>query len=198
MAKQNKFNFKEVEAKVRRTLENSIVEVGNTAKNFFVENFRKQGFDDKTVEKWQKRKKVERKGRGSKKSAAELGTVRSVKSGRAILVKTGDLRRSIIRIPNRSALNVKIQTDLPYAKIHNEGGIINKSEQTGKILSFNKKGRFAKQKTEKQRARTSYQQKVTISAHTIKMPKRQFIGDSYNLNEKVKAVLVKRLNKVFE
>jgi phage gpG-like protein len=197
MAKQNKFNLKGAEKKARKALENAVVEVGNTAKNFFVENFRKQGFDDKTVEKWEARKKKERKGRGSKKSAAELGTVRSVKAGRAILVKTGDLRRSIIRVPNRAALNVKIQTDLPYAKIHNEGGIINKGEQTGKILSFNKKGRFTKQKTEKQRARTSYQQKTTIGAHTIKIPPRPFIGDSYNLNEKVKAVIVKRLDKIF-
>lgn len=199
MAKQNKFNMKEVEQKWRKALENAMVEVGNTAKNHFVLNFRKQGFDDKVVEKWKKREKAERKGRGSKKSAAELGTVRSVKAGRAILVKTGDLRRSIIRNPaNRAALSVKISTDLDYAKIHNEGGVINKSEQTGRILSFNKRGRFAKQKTEKQRAKTSYQQKVTIGAHQIKIPKRQFIGDSYNLNEKVKQLLNKRLDKVFK
>ena len=34
--------------------------------------------------------------------------------------------------------------------------------------------------------------------HPFKMPKRQFMGDSYNLNEKVKAVIVKRLDKVFK
>ncbi len=152
--------MKGMEQKARKALENAVVEVGNTAKNFFVENFRKQGFDDKTVEKWEARKKKERKGRGSKKSAAELGTVRSVKAGRAILVKTGDLRRSIIRVPNRAALNVKIQTDLIYAKVHNDG------LRAGRGKGF-------------------------------KMPKRQFIGDSYNLNEKVKAVIVKRLDKVF-
>ncbi len=188
MAKQNKFNLKGAEKKARKALENAVVEIGNTAKNFFVENFRKQGFDDKTVEKWKARKK--------KTYRTKSGKVVD-DTTRAILVKTGDLRRSIIRVPNRSALNVKIQTDLPYAKIHNEGGIINKGEQTGKILSFNKKGRFTKQKTEKQRARTSYQQKTTIGAHTIKIPPRPFIGDSYNLNEKVKAVIVKRLDKVF-
>ena len=40
MAKQNKFNMKGMEQKARKALENAVVEVGNTAKNFFVENFR--------------------------------------------------------------------------------------------------------------------------------------------------------------
>jgi phage gpG-like protein len=151
MAKQNKFNLKGAEKKARKALENAVVEIGNTAKNFFVENFRKQGFDDKTVEKWKARKK--------KTYRTKSGKVVD-DTTRAILVKTGDLRRSIIRVPNRAALNVKIQTDLIYAKVHNDG------LRAGRGKGF-------------------------------KMPKRQFIGDSYNLNEKVKAVIVKRLDKVF-
>lgn len=206
MAKQNKFNMKGMEQKARKALENAVVEVGNTAKNFFVENFRKQGFDDKTVEKWKKREKKERKGRGSKKSASELGTVRSVKAGRAILVQTGDLRRSIIRVPNRSALNVKIQTDLPYAKIHNEGGIINKAGFTGVMYYREVSTNLATRRTQKRFAsttgrkatRATHAMEINVGAHTINMPKRQFIGDSYNLNEKVKAVIVKRLDKVFK
>lgn len=152
MAKQNKFNMKGMEQKARKALENAVVEVGNTAKNFFVENFRKQGFDDKTVQRWKPRKR----------------TTYRTKSGRivndttrAILVKTGDLRRSIIRVPNRAAMSVKIQTDLIYAKVHNDG-----------LRAGRGKGFI--------------------------MPKRQFIGDSYNLNDKVKAVIVKRLDKVFK
>jgi phage gpG-like protein len=137
MAKQNKFNFKGIEKKARTTLENAMVEIGNSAKSFFVENFRKQGFDDKNVEKWQPRKKADKR------------------AGRAILVKTGDLRRSIIRNPaNRAALSIKISTDLVYAARHNNG----------------LKG----------------------------MPKRQFMGDSYNLNERIKKIIVKRLDKTFK
>ena len=146
MAKSNKFNLKQAEQKARKALEAAIVDVGNTAKVFFVESFRKQGFDDKSVQKWKPRKR----------------TSYTTKSGkvvndttRAILVKTGDLRRSIIRNPaNRAALTVKISTDLIYAKRHNNG--------------------------------------------LKNMPKRQFMGDSYNLNEKVKAVIVKRLDNVFK
>jgi phage gpG-like protein len=137
MAKQNKFNFKGIEKKARTTLENAMVEIGNSAKSFFVENFRKQGFDNKSVERWQPRKKADKR------------------AGRAILVKTGDLRRSIIRNPaNRAALSVKISTDLVYAARHNDG----------------LKG----------------------------MPKRQFMGDSYNLNERIKKIIVKRLDKTFK
>lgn len=137
MAKQNKFNFKGIEKKARTTLENAMVEIGNSAKSFFVENFRKQGFDDKNVEKWKPRKKADKR------------------AGRAILVKTGDLRRSIIRNPaNRAALSIKISTDLVYAARHNNG----------------LKG----------------------------MPKRQFMGDSYNLNERIKKIIVKRLDKTFK
>ncbi len=136
MAKSNKFNLKQAEQKARKALEAAIVDVGNTAKVFFVESFRKQGFDDKNVQKWKPRKVADKR------------------AGRAILVKTGDLRRSIIRNPaNRAALTVKISTDLVYAARHNNG--------------------------------------------LKNMPKRQFMGDSYNLNKKVKAVIVKRLDKVF-
>ena len=203
MAKSNKFNLKQAEQKARKALEAAIVDVGNTAKVFFVESFRKQGWDDKSVQKWKKRQVSERKGRGSKKSAAELGTVRSVKAGRAILVKTGDLRRSIKRNPaNRAALSIKISTDLPYAKVHNDGETINVSGRKGsgtitRSIRGNagfKDGKFTRGRAKK----VTFQGKeYTTGAYSIKMPKRQFMGDSYNLNEKVKAIIVKRLDKVF-
>lgn len=203
MAKSNKFNIKADQMKMRKALEAAIVDVGNTARVFFIDNFRKQGFDDKTVQKWKKRQVSERKGRGSKKSASELETVRSVKAGRAILVKTGDLRRSIIRNPaNRAALTVKISTDLAYAKIHNNGGnvvqyvkphrrFVDQGDTMGTGV-FNIKSRKEKQ------AKVKVKQDVKGFSRKVRMPKRQFIGDSYNLNEKVKAVIVKRLDKVFK
>ena len=154
MSKSNKFNFKNIDLKARKALEAAIVDVGNTAKVFFVESFRKQGWDDKSVQKWKPRKRTTYKTKSGK--VVDDTT-------RAILVKEGDLRRSIIRNPaNRAALSIKISTNLDYAKIHNDGLM-------GKA--------FGK--------------------HPFKMPKRQFIGDSYNLNEKVKAVIVKRLDKIF-
>jgi hypothetical protein len=43
MAKQNKFNLKNIDKKARKALEAAIVDVGNTARVFFIDNFRKQG-----------------------------------------------------------------------------------------------------------------------------------------------------------
>ena len=138
MAKQSKFNFKQVEKGGRTAMERAIILIGNEAKNFFVNSFRLQGFEDRTVEKWKPRKKE---------------TKRSI--GRAILVKSGDLRRSIIREPvNKANLSVKISTDLVYAKVHNEG--------------------------------------------IGKMPKREFIGNSYKLNENCKKIVISQLDKIFK
>jgi phage gpG-like protein len=167
MSKSNKFNLKQAEKKARKAMEAAIVDVGNTAKTFFRQAFVKQGFEDKSVVRWQKRKVFEKKGRGkfakNDDGKRDKSVVRSVKAGRGILVKSGDLQKSIIRNPeNRAALTVKISTDLDYAKIHNDGLM---GKAWGK--------------------------------HPFKMPKRQFMGDSYNLNEKVKAVIVKRLDKIF-
>jgi hypothetical protein len=39
---------------------------------------------------------------------------------------------------------------------------------------------------------------INVGAYTINMPKRQFMGDSYNLNEQVKKVISKRLDKIFK
>jgi hypothetical protein len=138
MAKQSKFNLGKIEKGGRTAMERSIILIGNEAKNFFVNSWRLQGFEDKSVQKWTPRKKQDKK-----------------RAGRAILVDSGDLRRSIIREPvNKSQLSVKISTDLPYAKVHNEG--------------------------------------------IGKMPKRQFMGDSYKLNELCKKIIISQLDKIFK
>lgn len=142
MAKQRKFNLKQVEQGGRTAMERSIILIGNEAKNFFVASFRKQGFENRSVEHWKPRKKEDNR------------------KGRAILVDSGDLRRSIVREPvNKSQLQVKISTDLPYAKIHNEGGTMKNGG---------------------------------------KMPKRQFMGDSYKLNELCKKIIISQLDKIFK
>lgn len=133
----DKFNFDGLDKKARGAMESALIIIGNEAKNFFVDNFKKQGFDNKGVSAWTPRKKGDKR------------------AGRAILVKSGDLRRSIrtSKISN-SALEVTIATDLKYAAVHNEG--------------------------------------------IGRMPKRQFIGDSENLKEKVKKVLFNKLDNLFK
>lgn len=82
---------------------------GVIAVRHFKKNFKKQGFVDKNTSKWKARKKADKEGSGK----------------RAILVKTGALRRSI-RTISKGVGRVRVGTAMPYAKIHNEGGTIKK------------------------------------------------------------------------
>lgn len=77
---------------------------GVEAVNFYTQNFRKQGFDDNGVNPWKQRKRV-----------------RVRDTGRALLVKTGALRRSLIK-RKAGRLAVYIISPLAYASIQNEGG----------------------------------------------------------------------------
>jgi phage gpG-like protein len=99
----NKFNLGGFEGKTKRAMKEAIVVIANDAKNHYVRSFKQGGFTDDTFEAWKPRK--------SKKD----------NSGRAILVKTGDLRRSVNRTINLSQLRVIFKSDLPYAAIHNYG-----------------------------------------------------------------------------
>lgn len=83
-----------------------------------------------------------------------------------------------------SAGNSKV----PYAKIHNEGGIIRHPGGERK-MTFKKytKGKYAgKTLFHKNNQHATFGKKVTISGHEINMPKRQFMGDSSQLAEQLK------------
>jgi phage gpG-like protein len=74
-------------------------ESGKTITGFLKSNFEKQGFQDATVEKWEKRKK---------------------RYSHPILLKSGALRRSIkLRMATWNL--IKVESDLPYSAIHNYG-----------------------------------------------------------------------------
>jgi phage gpG-like protein len=73
------------------------------AVNWFKDSFRRQGFTDTGFRKWQKRKPGAKRNRG-----------------RAILVDTGRLRRSI-RKKKVTYRQTVIGTSVPYAAFHNEG-----------------------------------------------------------------------------
>lgn len=95
---------------------------GVEAVNFYTLNFRKQGFDDNGVEQWKPRKRE-----------------RSKDSGRALLVKSGALRRSLIKRP-AGRLAVWIISPLPYASRQNEGGRgILKRQFVGDSTKLNRK-----------------------------------------------------------
>lgn len=102
MAKKNplKHIIEKDEKAWKREKRNVNILVGNEAKNFFQDNFKRQGFKDEKVNKWKKRKNKD--------------------SGRAILVKTGALRRSI-RVLSRGRNFLVVGSTKKYAAVHNEG-----------------------------------------------------------------------------
>lgn len=75
--------------------------LGNEAVNHFKDNWRKQGFDDSTVKPWKSRKN-------------------NLDPGRAILVKTGRLRRSFNMLV-QSVNRIFVENDAPYSVYNNYG-----------------------------------------------------------------------------
>lgn len=116
--------------------------LGVTARNFFTENFQKEGFVNGGLKKW---KEVKRR---------QNPKVKGVDANRKILTgRTGALGRSI---QYRTEQNqVTIFSNLPYAAAHNEG--------------TNNAGR----------------------RHNVRIPKRQFIGESKELDD----LIMKEINR---
>lgn len=133
------------------------------AVNFSKERFRAGNWVDHTTEPWKPRKETTWK--------------KPERKGRAILVKSGRLRRSI-RIESVTAERAVLATDVPYARAHNEGF---KGSVEQEVKQHERR---------KPRSRT---ERVTVKSHkrTIKqnIPKRQFIGTSAVLERQLQRMI---------
>ena len=143
--------------------------VGVIATQHFTEGFRRGGFVDKTFEPWKPRKNDKPKDKG-----------------RAILVKTGSLRKAIRVIESNPKRVVVGVTDIPYAKLHNEGGTITGTAQVRA---------HARRQRSKNRIKS-----VTVKAHTrklnIKIPARPFIKDSWVLSQRIENYITTQLKGI--
>ena len=125
----------------------------------FDDSFAKQGWTGGVYLSWKSRKSRNKKN-----------------SGRSIMIGTGRLRRSIRGV--ESPQRVTFSTDVEYAQIHNDGGVIQKNAMSKLYIQNRKKrgvnkGQFTKG--------TTKGKGLTTGAYTIKMPKRQFMGASTKL-----------------
>ena len=105
-----KIKFDTILKKIRSQRKAAAFQIANKGVNHFKRNFLRQGFVDETVEKWQKRRKD-----------IIDGLAGTANKGRAILVKTGLLKRSIKKIkvtPNSIIVGTNSTT---YASYHNAG-----------------------------------------------------------------------------
>jgi len=152
--------------------------VGAEVINHTLDNFKNQSFDG---QKWPRRK--------------------DKKNTKPLLVKSGRLRRgSSWRVLSSSPTRVTVGTDVPYARIHNDGGTIqraarsetfvrNRYRRGPKARMFGGMGAF-------QRGTTPGRGQ-TYKAYNISMPQRRFLGISKKLASDIKALIKEEYDKEF-
>ncbi|WP_306353694.1 phage virion morphogenesis protein [Flavobacterium sp. '19STA2R22 D10 B1'] len=148
---------------------------GNITLRFINGNFRAGGFQGTNFQRW-------------KKSNKKNGTT---------MVKSGALRIATYYTTQNGQVTMK--NNLPYAKIHNEGGVINKPSRKASLnfkISSNGNSRFSKAK------KANFQQDVKIMAHKITIPKRQFMptsaSDSPQLINSIQRDVARDIEKLFK
>lgn len=143
---------------------------GGMILEFFKGSFRRQGWWNGRKKKWADRKGKKRRNKG-----------------RAILVKSGRLRRSI-RVINAVQGKVTVGTDVPYAQIHNEGG---EYTSTQNVSSHSRKAHGRKGYTTRdgRKVKRGTVQEHVVKSHSrtrkVSMPKRQFMGTSAALERQL-------------
>lgn len=166
-------------------LEKMVDAMGVLAVNHFTQSFRNQGFTDESLQMWKPRKRTERSRMGN----------------RAILVKSGRLRRSI-RSKRFGLLSVKIYTDVPYAKIHNDGEMVyRKPHKRSSTITTKVRGSsgFVNGVWKRGRSKTIKLkgESFNVKGSSFKIPKRQFIGYSGVLNRKIIAKFDSKIKQIF-
>jgi phage gpG-like protein len=157
----NNFPLKKIAAHFKQVLDKAPVELGLNAVDFFVGSFKNQGWQGATFQRWPARKVNNWNKRNN--------------TGRSILIQSGRLRRSI-RVTSSSTTQVTIGTDVPYARVHNEGY---KGPVKQQVKSFTRKNRS----------------NVKSFSRTINqnIPQRKFMGESPILTEQLKRKLETKL-----
>lgn len=169
----------------KETLRSFPLVAASIAVNFFQDSFKKQAWVDQRAEKWAKRKDQTKKNKG-----------------RAILVLTGRLKRSI-RIKRATWSMIEINSDVPYAVAHNDGVKGVQYVRPGKRNATRKvkvKGSYTALGSEKKKARSM---RILGSRHNTKayarkqnIPRRRFMGNSQTLNKKIDREFMRRLMKI--
>lgn len=157
---------------------------GNVALRFVNGNFRAQGFQGQSFERWQRSKK---------------------KSG-STLVDKGHLRAATFYTTQPGQTTLK--NSMPYAKTHNEGfkGTITVAAHSRNRYTRSKvgTGKFTKSGKERKQTVTSKSGSSMVKAHRRKMnlPKRQFMpthpNDSPILNKAIERQVMRDINKLMQ
>jgi len=140
--------------------------VANTAVLHFKQSFQDEGFTDEKLEKW---KEVKRRQSPSRADLANANL--------PILTGTGDLGRSIQSKVEPG--KVTVISDVPYAKAHKDGF-------SGTVSV----------KAHERKRKDGGSSNIRAHSRNANIPKRQFIGDSKVLDDKIKNVITDELDKI--
>jgi len=191
---------KQIDSLMRRTMP---IRVGNMAKRHYQDNFRKGGFVDNGLKPWPKTK---RQIGGGKSAASQHGPLLSSRHYLfdEVRYETGDYR-------------VKVMNTVPYAPVHNWGATLTpavtprmrrfawakyyeasgKSSAKGKGRKSAKKGRQTGMVTPE--AAMWRGLALTKKKHlSIRIPQRQFIGPSRELDNAMQADFEKQVEQTLK
>ncbi len=149
-----------------KQLRQDLIEIAATeGENFFQSSFDKEGWTDVAFEPWQKRKEL---------------------LDYKILTIDGNLRRSV-KTFEKSLSRIVFGSDVEYAEIHNNGGIIpiTKRSRGWFWIMYKKTGNI------------KWKYLALTKANHFKMPKRQFIGESKTLLDKLDKILTGEITERF-
>ncbi|MGZ3753595.1 MAG: phage virion morphogenesis protein [Mucilaginibacter sp.] len=176
-------NIPDIFARLRTKIEAALAElpevIGNEGVNYTLEAFEAQGWEGVP---WQERE--------NKKDA-----------GRAILDKSGALRRSIQIIRYTPSSVIWGSAGIIYAQVHNDGLTINRPARSEtftrpRFLKGPNKGSF--RKIRKDELRAAPKQGQSYKAHSITMPRRTFIRFTPELKQRLINVAKTELSKAIK
>jgi phage gpG-like protein len=148
-------------------------EMAVEAQQFFDENFDKQGFQGRSVDKWPKRSKGARR------------------NSRKILIDTGALRNSIHIRKQRFEEIVIAAEGVSYARAHNYGATIT-VQVTPKMKRY-----FWAMYSKTGDQRFKWMALTKKSQFQIDLPQRKFMGNSPVLTNRIRKVAAKHLKASF-
>jgi phage gpG-like protein len=196
-------NLHTIATRLRQTMLTLPYKAGVIMVAFSKDRFKYQNWTDNGTVMWQRRS---RKPGWSNKGKTPNN------AGRAILIQSGRLRRSI-RIVSTTTNSVTIGSDVPYAAIHNNGGMLNAQQRVRAHVRLNKKRDVtgitsASNYKGKGAARTNikFGKQATgisqVSAHdrhlNFRMPRRRFMGESKYLTMQISRMIGAEINRVFK
>lgn len=190
---------KEIDTLMRRKMP---IRVGNMAKRHFQDNFRKSGFVDGGLHPWPKTKRQ------------LSGGTSAASQHKPLLSNRNHLFNAVRYVPGD--YRVKIVNDVPYAAIHNWGGetspaVTPKMRRFAWAMYYQAAGKPKKGTKGRKSAGNAPSGALTPEAQMwrglaltkkkhlrIKIPKRQFIGPSRELEERIRADVETQIEAVLK